>query len=240
MAFLEKLGVPSGFLGSFSGGLFGKSFLFWIGFGIIALAILIFAGGITIYFTLRKNKRLSFKNQIPIFMNINGKLKRVAVDQARELFIPDSNISLFFLKNNRTYLPRPTRAMGNNEYWHSISENGEWVNFDLSISPESNTLAEANYDHRDTRYAFVNLREIIKRNYKDKSQMWWKDPVIMNIIAFVIMCFVFGGFCWFLIAKMGVLMGEMGHLIEKFEPISQTLGDAVKNAQNINSGVVGA
>lgn len=241
MGFLEKLGVSEGFFGNlFAGGFLGRSFLFWMGIIFLFFVILLFVGGISFYLTLRKNKRLSFKNQIPIFVNINGKHTRMGVDQARELFIPDSNISLFFLKNNKTYLARPTRAMGKNEYWYSISENGEWINFDLSMNPEENTLAEANYDHRDTRYAYTNLKEIIKRNYKDKAQVWWKDPVIMNIIAFIIMSFVFVGACWFLIVKMGGLIGEVGNLVKAMEPISETLAQAVENAQNINSGVVGA
>jgi len=154
------------------------------------------------------------------------------------MFIPDSNISLFFLKNNKTYLARPTRAMGKNEFWYSISENGEWVNFDLSINPERNTLAEANYDHRDTRYAYVNLKEIIKKNYKDKSLIWWKDPVVMNIISFVIMSIIFVGACWFLIAKMAGLIGEIANLIGELGPISERIAQAVINAQNINSGVI--
>lgn len=236
MGFLEKVGVQENFFGSFS----GQTILLWLGIIFLCFVILIFVGGITFFFVLRKNKRLSFKNQIPIFTSINGKHTRIGVDTAKELFIPDSNISLFFLKNNKTYLARPTRAMGKNEYWYSISENGEWVNFDLSMNPEKNTLAEANYDHRDTRYAYVNLKEIIKKNYKDKAIVWWKDPVVMNIISFVIMSIIFVGACWFLIAKIGGLIGEVANLIEKLGPPIDAVNQATLNAQNINSGVIAA
>ncbi|GAH06563.1 unnamed protein product, partial [marine sediment metagenome] len=128
--------------------------------------ILIVAGGLTFLWNLKKAKKKTFKNRIPIFQTINGKRKRIGSDWAKELFVPDSNISLFYLKEYKIYLARPTRSMGENEYWYAISENGEWVNFDLSVSPDQDTLATANYDHRDTRYAYINLKEIIKKNYK--------------------------------------------------------------------------
>lgn len=236
MVSLEDVGVSKGFFGNFSsGGLF-----FWLGILFLAFVILVFAGAVTFFYYYRKIKKLAYKNQIPIFVSINGKKYRVGLDQAKELFIPDTNVSLFFLKSHKIYLARPTRAMGKNEFWYCISENGEWVNFDLSDDPEYDTLATANYDHRDTRYAYINLKEIIKKNYKDKSLVWWKDPVIMNIISYIIMCIIFVGCCWFLIAKMGKLIGQMGPFLDKMDLIADKLAGAVKNAQNINSGAISA
>ena len=200
--------------------------------------ILIVAGGIAFFYYAKKAKKKSFKNQIPIYTSLNGKHKKVGTDWAKEIYVADSNISLFYLKINKIYIARPTRTMGKNEYWYSISENGEWVNFDLSTNPEDNTLAKANYDHRDTRYAYVNLKEIIKKNYKDKSLVWWKDPVIMNIISFVIMSVIFVGACWFLISKMGSLIGQMGPFLDKMDIIADKMAGAVQSSQNINSGVV--
>ena len=171
-------------------------------------------------------------------MSINGKRTRIGIDTAKEVFIPDSNISLFFLKSHKIYIARPTRAMSKDEYWYSISENGEWVNFDLSIDPDKDTLSLANYDHRDTRYAYVNLKDLIKKNYKDKAVQWWKDPVIMNIIAFIIMSFIFIAACW-------ILLSKIGNLITKLGPIAQAMVDISKNqaqtaAQTVGSGVVGS
>lgn len=233
MGILENLGVSNIF-----GGISGSSFLLWIGIIFLGFLFLILAGAITFFYYFRKNKKTQFKYQIPLFQTINGKNYHIGLDWAKELYVPDSNISLFFLKQNKIYLARPTRAMGKNEFWYSISENGEWVNFDMAIDPEHNTLAMANYDHRDTRYAYTNLKEIIKRNYKDKSVVWWKDPVVMNIISFVIMSVIFVGFCWFLIAKMGGLISEVSKLIEAMRPISDSLSQAVIDARDISSGVV--
>ncbi|KKM14434.1 hypothetical protein LCGC14_1706130 [marine sediment metagenome] len=236
MGFLSDLGIGDG-LGI---GISGQGFLFWGGIILLAFVILIIAGaGIFIYYS-HKSKKLSFKNQIPIFAELNGKIKRISIDQAKEIFVPDSNIGLFYLKTNKIYLARPTRAMGKNEYWFSIAENGEWVNFDMSTHPDDNVLAKANYDHRDTRYAYVHLKEIIKKNYKDKALLWWKDPVIMNIIAFIVISVVFTGEMWFLISKVGDLIGQIPGFINSMELVADKMAGAVQNAQNINSGVVTA
>ncbi len=234
MGFLESVGVENNPLGGIS----GQGILFWGGLIFLAFVILIVAGAIAFFYYARKARKKAFKNEIPIFVSLNGKHKKVGTDYAKEIYVPDSNISLFYLKINKIYIARPTRAMGKNEYWYSISENGEWVNFDLSTNPEDNTLAKANYDHTDTRYAYVNLKEIIKKNYKDKSLVWWKDPVIMNIISYVIMCIIFVGACWFLISKMGHLIGQMGPFLDKMDIIADKMSEGVKAAQNINSGVI--
>lgn len=236
MGILESVGVEQSLFGSFSGG----GLAYWVGIILAAVVLLIIAGAITFFYYARKNKKLSFKNQVPIFMEVHGKQIRVGLDHAKELFVPDSNISLFFLKTHKIYLARPTRAMGKNEYWYSIASNGEWVNFDMSMDPEKNTLANANYDHRDTRYAYVNLKEIIKKNYKDKALVWWKDPVVMNIISFVIMSIVFLGGCWFLIAKMGGLVNSFQAVVNAFEPIAEKMSQSVINARDISSGVTPA
>jgi hypothetical protein len=207
---------------------------------LIGFIVLIVVGGITFFYYTRKSSKSSFKNLIPIFIKVNGKLIRIGQDKAKELFVPDSNISLFFLKNKKIYLARPTRAMGKDEYWEYISSNGEWVNFDISSQGELDTLAEANYDHRDTRYAFTNLRDIIKRNYKDKSVKWWKDPTIMNIISFVIMSIFFTGFILIVIWRTSALIDKVGMLIDKVAPMVQSAENQVSMAQNINSGIVPA
>lgn len=234
MGFLESLGVQNNPFGGIS----GQGLLFWVGLIFLAFIILIFAGALAFFYYAKKAKKTAFKNVIPIFVSLNGKHKKVGTDYAKEIYVPDSNISLFYLKINKIYIARPTRAMSKNEYWYSISENGEWVNFDLSTNPEDNTLAKANYDHRDTRYAYVNLKEIIKKNYKDKSLVWWKDPVIMNIISYIVMCIIFTGCVWFLISKCGHLIGQIPAFLDRMDIIADKMTEGVKAAQNINSGVI--
>jgi hypothetical protein len=232
MGFLGDLGVNAG--AGFN----------WAGLGRGALIVLVFvlvaivAGAIAFFYYSKKAKKVMFKQKIPIFQEINGKRKRIGIDSARELFIPDTNISLYFLKGRKIYIARPTRSMGENEYWYSIAPNGEWVNFDLSVDPEHDTLAIADYDHRDTRYAFVNLKEIIKRNYSDKTVKWWKEYA--PIITFIIIGFIFIGGCVFVLSRVGGLIKDLGPILQEFTKISGSMERSVQLAQNINSGVVPA
>ncbi len=233
MGLLESLGVSNP-LSGINWGALGV----WATFAFLAFIILLVAGLATFFYYTRKIKKLQFRNQIPIFQTLHGKHTRITVDYAKEVFVPDTNVSLFFLRDKKIYIARPTRAMGKNEYWYSISENGEWVNFDLTADPEKSTLSQANYDHRDTRYAYINLKEIIKRNYKDKAVKWWKE--YSHIITFIIVAFVFVGSMWVLISKIGNLIAELGVVADKFSIIADKMATGVQQAQNINSGVVGA
>lgn len=232
MGFLDSVGVKDSFLGNINWAGLGS----WAAIIFILIAVVIVVGiGVFLYYS-KKLKKAHFKNEIPLFANINGKHSRVGIDQAKEVFIPDSNISLFFLKNKKIYIARPTRAMGKNEYWYSISENGEWINFDLSTDPGEDTLAKANYDHRDTRYAYVNLKDIIKRNYKDKAIQWWKE--YSHLITFIIVSFIFVGSCWLLLSRIGKLIGQLGPFVDQMKIIAEIMGNSVQTAQSINSGVI--
>jgi len=232
MGFLDSVGVSENFLGNFSiAGLGGWAVLIFLFFFVVLIT-----GGITFYYFAKKASNSQFKHKVPIFINSNGKMWRIDVDSAKEIFVPDTNISLFFLKKRKIYIARPTRSMGLNEFWYAIADNGEWINFDMINAPGTDTLASANYDHRDTRYAYVNLKEIIKRNYKDKAVTWWKE--YSPIITFVIVSFVFLLGCWILLSKIGGLIKELGVFTEQFKIISQSLETSVKMAQNLNSGVI--
>jgi len=207
----------------------------WAALLFVFFVIFVITAVIIFMYYRKKSVNMQFRNKVPIFTSLNGKHKRVGVDSAKEVFIPDSNISLFYLRGKKVYIARPTRAMGEHEFWYSISENGEWVNFDLSVDTKDNTLAQANYDHRDTRYAYVNLKDIIKRNYKDKSVQWWKE--YSHIITFIIVMIFGVGGIWVIVSKIGGLIDQLGPLTEQWTQISETMAGAVKDAQNINSGV---
>lgn len=232
MGLLETLGVK-GVDGSIDFSNVGTI----IGIIILGFFVLIIVGGFVFLYYSKKIKKTLFKNQIPIFVKVHGKLSRIGIDKAKELFVPDSNISLYFLKDRKIYIARPTRAMGKDEYWYYISENGEWVNFDMSTIKDEDTLAQANYDHRDTRYAYTNLKEIIKRNYKNKATVWWKDPTIMNIISFVIMSLIFVGAIILVLARVGKLIEGLAPVGKDFVTASENMMKAVQISQNLNSGI---
>ena len=75
MGFLQDLGIPieEGFFADF----FGKGFVVWLGIILLFFVIIIFVGGITFWWNLKKNRKLSYKNQIPIFINTNNKLTSI-------------------------------------------------------------------------------------------------------------------------------------------------------------------
>jgi len=233
MSFLSDFGAPDVLEGVSLSGTLGSILIVFFMFVFVLIA-----GGIGYWIYAKKFKKLQFKNQIPIYTVTSGKLQRIGVDWAKELFIPDSNISLFYLRNRKIYLARPTRAMGKNEYWYCIAENGEWINFDLSRKPEDNTLAVANYDHRDTRYAFVNLTEIIKRNYKDKTVNWWKEHA--GVITIIITGIMFIGAMWFFFWRTGIMMESMKPIADALVASSDKIAEATQNLQGINSGIVSA
>jgi len=92
--------------------------------------------------------------------------------------------------------------------------------------------AGLDYDHTDMRYAYANLREIIKRNYRDKATKWWKEYA--NIIAVVVFVFVFTISFWFLIGKIGGLIDSLSGILDKIAVLEKATG--VSSASGIIPG----
>lgn len=209
----------------------GKVLLIILG----AFAILVVAGVITFNYYYKKKQKSQFKERIHIFKEVNGEDVPIDDDSAMEIYVPDSNVSLYYLKKRKLYIARPTRAMGKNAYWYTIRPNGEWVNFVLKRGSKK-TFAEADYDHRDTRYAYINLKEIIKRNYKDKAVKWWKE--YSHIITFIIVAFIFVLSSWIMLAKIGKVIGQLGPVAEGMKQVSENMLKVAGSCET--SGVVGA
>ena len=62
------------------------------------------------------------------------------------------------------------------------------------------------------RYALVNLRAMIQRNYRDNSKPWWRE--YKDVIGLVILIFVLSFSFFFLISKVAVLIDQVGQLID--------------------------
>jgi uncharacterized membrane protein len=202
----------------------------------IIFVIVVGVAIISAYFFIKRARRKAYKNLIPMFLEVAGKIQRIGQDWGKELFIPDSNISLYFLKDRKLYIARPTRAMAKDEFWYKILENGEWVNFNLSSHPEDNTLALANYDHRDTRYAYVNLKDIIKKNYKDKATTWWKE--YSGLITIVVIAIMMIASMWFFFWKSGKMIEQMVPISNNMKEAANAMANAVRTSQSLNSGVI--
>ncbi len=232
MGFLGDLGVNVGGGGQLQG--VGQK----IGIVLLIFFVVLFAGIVTFSYYAKKLKKQQFKYKIHIFKDVAGEIQPIDDDLAKEVIVPDTNVGLYYLLKRKIYIARPTRAMGKDAFWYKILPNGEWVNFDMKGVKGEKTLAKADYDHRDTRYAYINLKEIIKRNYRDKSVKWWKEYA--PLITFIIISFIFVLGCWVLLAKIGKLIDSVRPLLDASRQVIEASTDQLQISQNINSGVISA
>lgn len=171
-----------------------------------------------VYYYLKKEKE-KYKHKVHWFEEINGVVAPLGFSLACELTIPNSNVQVFYIKEKDMYLPRPRIKMGEKAYWYMIKRNGEIVNFKMKNMNEDMTEANLDYDHTDMRYALTNLKDLIKRNYRDKSQPWWRE--YKDVIGVVVLIFVLTLSNIFTLSKFGGLVDKIGMLIDHADQLIQ-------------------
>ncbi len=179
---------------------------------IVLIFLFVLVGGIFYYVYYKKKKRKDYNKKLFWFEEIHGYMVPIGQDSACELIIPGTQIRVFYIKEKDMYLPRPVKRMGKDAYWFAIKNNREIVNFTMKNINEEMKEANLDYDHTDMRYALSNLKELIKRNYRDKSQPWWRE--YKEIISLVLLIFVLTLSFIFIISKVGDLIDKVGMLIE--------------------------
>ena len=191
--------------------------------GLVQFLIIIFlfcvVGTIFYFWYYLKNKNKKYNKKISWFEEIHGEPNFIESDLACELTIPGTNVNVFYIKGKDMYLPRPVKRMGKDSYWYAIKNNREVVNFCMKNINEETKEAGLDYDHTDMRYALTNLKDLIKRNYRDKSQPWWRE--YKEIISLVILIFVLTLSFIFIIAKVGTLIDKVGTLIDHADQLIQ-------------------
>lgn len=189
-----------------------------------ALFFLLVLTGIMAFsiFWLRNRKKLDNK-KIFWFEEVNGSFIPIDEDKARELTIPGSNIQVFYIKKKDLYLPRLVKRMGKDAYWLGIKNNREIVNFTMKNINDKDGKAGIEYDHTDMRYALTNLKDLIKRNYRDNSKPWWRE--YKEVISLIILVFVLTMSFVFLMYQLGGLIGQIGTLMDKADIIIKTAGE---------------
>lgn len=223
------LGIPGLNLPS---GVNTENLISGIGLFFGAIITFLFVGVIGGFIFYKRKEKQEYNKKIFWFEEVQGHMVPIDEDSAKELIVPGTSVAVFYIKKKDLYLPRGTRKMGKDAYWYAIRDNREIVNFSMKNLNEDMKEAGLDYDHTDQRYAWVNLREMIKRNYRDKSVVWWKEykDIIATAIFIIIMTFAF----WFLIHKIGVLMGRADQILQRSEDIyklaQQTLGSGVAPA----------
>jgi len=211
------------------GSIFGSLGSLWK----VLLGVLIFLtiGSMMFFILWRIKNRKLYNKKIHWFEEVNGNIVPVDTDLATELTIPNTNITTFYIKKKDLYLPRPTKRMGKDSYWFVIKNNREIVNFTMKNINEEMKEGNLDYDHTDMRYALVNLRAMIQRNYRDNSKPWWRE--YKDVIGLVILIFVLSLSFFFIISKVAVLIDQAGILIDHADQL-------IKTAQTLRgSGVSG-
>lgn len=181
-------------------------------FALLIIIIAIFGGGMVLFLYYKKQKKL-YDQKLHFFEEVGGQMIPIEDLNATELIIPGTSIKVFYVKSKDLYLPRGTKKMGKKSYWYAIRNNREIVNFIMKNLNKDMIEAGLDYDHTDMRYAYANLKEIIKRNYRDKATKWWKEYA--NVIAVVIFVFVLTISFWFLISKIGSILDRIPALLDR-------------------------
>ena len=190
-----------------------------VGKFVLLFLLFILVGAIFYFVYYLKKKKKSYNKKIFWFEEVHGDMIPIGEDAACELIIPGTNINVFYIKTKDMYLPRPIKRMGKDAYWFAIRNNRELVNFVMKNINKEMKEANLEYDHTDMRYALTNLKELIKRNYRDKSQPWWRE--YKEVISLIILVFVLTLSFIFIISRVGALIDKVGVLIEHADHLIQ-------------------
>lgn len=194
------------------GGALGKigSFLLLLLLFVIVIVIFVVAHYV------RKNKQI-YNKRIFWFEEVNGEMIPTEDDRACEMTIPNTTVRVFYIKSKDMYLPRGTIRMGKDSYWYCVKNNREIVNFRMKNINKDDGEAGLQFDHTDMRYASYNLKDLIKRNYRDKATKWWKE--YKEVISLVILVFVMTISFIFITWYIGKTMDKLGVLIDHADQI---------------------
>lgn len=184
--------------------------------GMIVIIIIIVAGIIFFLLNAKKKKKTPVK-KIGWWEEVHGNMIPTAMDKAQEIVIPGTRLRVFYIKSKDMWLPRFTRGITENLFYVAITPKRELVNFTLTSIGKDMEKAGLKYDHTDMIWASENLREFIKRNYRDKSTPWWKayQGVITTAIYIIILTFSFVIIIYF----MRQIVGDMGGVLNGIEQL---------------------
>ncbi len=190
-------------------------------FTFLMIVVLIIAiGGATFYFLKKKKEKKNPPKRIGWWEEIQGSLVPTAMDNAQEIIIPGTRLRVFYIKSKDMWLPRFARGITKDLFYVAITLKRELVNFTLKSLSDDMSEAGLDYDHTDMIWASENLREFIKRNYRDKSTPWWKayQGVITTAVYIVLLTFSFVVILYFMrqiTGDLGGLITQIGKLLDK-------------------------
>lgn len=207
----------------------GPIFLSLLLFGLVAIII-------TAILLYHKNKKL-YKNKCHFFEGLGDSTVPIFDTLCAEIKIPGTSITVFYSKEKNMYLPRPVKRMTKDSFWFAILKNREIINFSLkNINREMKDIG-LDYDHTDMRYGNQQLRDLIKRNYRDKSLPWWREykDLIATVIFIFVMTLSLALLIWQLskvVSSVGTLLNQASQIVERTE----NLLNALKSSGVVSAG----
>lgn len=187
---------------------------------IIAGVVILSAAFVYMLYRWKKGKDLGTKKEIYWWEEVGQRMVPVRIDIAEEVNVPGTHLKLFYVKKTNSWLPRFTRGISPNLFYVCITQNKEIVNFTLKSLESDMKEAGLVYDHTDMRWAAENLREFVKRNYKDKAVPWWREyqAVIATSIYILVMTFSMVIIIYFLkgiVGDIGAIGAQLSDGVEK-------------------------
>lgn len=180
-------------IGSWITGLIPSSgtIMSWLRNILIILGIVVVMAVIFFFMSWKKKNKKGDLQELAWWEEINDQMVPIKVDKIQEIIIPGTSLRVFYDKEKDMWLPRFTRAIRPKLFYVAITPNREIVNW--VPKPIGRDMKEAglDYDHTDMRWAAENVREFIKRNYRDKAEPWWKayQGVITGAIYILVVTF---------------------------------------------------
>ena len=213
-------------LGSINVGASVNKILAWF---MIIFIILVIAAIVFFLMKWRKKKQDPSSKKIGWWEEVQGRLTPTEMDSAKEIVIPGTRLRVFYIKSKDMWLPRFTRGLTQDLFYVAITPKRELVNFTLKSISKDMAEAGLDYDHTDMIWASENLREFIKRNYRDKSTPWWKayQGVITTAIYIVILTFSFVIILYF----MREMITEMSSILNGIEKLLARM-DSMENGSS--------
>lgn len=191
-----------------------------LGILLVVLIIAIVGFGIFFYSKRQKKNKTGVMKKIGWWEEVHSELAPTAMDDAEEITIPGTRLKVFYIKSRDMWFPRFTRGITKDLFYVAITPQREIVNFTLGSISKDMEAAGLNYDHTDMLWPAENLRDYIKRNFRDKSQPWWKQyqGVITTAIYIIILTFSFVVILYFMRQIVGDLRGvvsQVGELLKQ-------------------------
>jgi hypothetical protein len=205
---------------------------------ILTIAMIIFlviiVAGVVFFLMKTKKKKKTPQIKIGWWEDVHGELIPTTMDNAKEVIIPGTRLRVFYIKAKDMWLPRFIRGVKENLFYVAITPRRELVNFTLTSIGADMEKAGLKYDHTDMIWASENLREFVKRNYRDKATPWWKayQGVITTAIYIIILTFSFVIILYF----MRQIVGDIRSLLGASEEIIRE----IKSCDPQGSGIAPA